>query len=109
MTERALSGRAPAVDPTPQAYPQQLAPTRFACGAQTWPLTVASFRTWRGSWWPAAQGQAINATVCAQSPRNLDLELEFNPARADCGFRAPLAPRLAGPSPSYGLPATGVK
>jgi hypothetical protein len=30
-----------------------------------------------------------------RSPKALDLEREFNPAVADCGCRAPLAPRLA--------------
>ncbi len=31
------------------------------------------------------------------SPTKTDLEGEFNPARAGCGFRAPLAPHLARP------------
>ena len=30
-----------------------------------------------------------------------DLEQEFSPARADCGYRAPLVPRLARPSQQY--------
>jgi hypothetical protein len=29
------------------------------------------------------------------------LEREFNPAVADCGYRAPLTPHLARPQPSY--------
>ncbi len=29
------------------------------------------------------------------------LEREFNPAIEDCGYRAPLAPHLARPQPSY--------
>ena len=36
-------------------------------------------------------------TYREQSPRNLNLEREFDPAIADCGCRAPLAPRLARP------------
>ena len=40
-------------------------------------------------------------TCREQSPRTLDLEREFNPAIADCGYRAPLAPRLARPHASY--------
>ena len=40
-------------------------------------------------------------TYREQSPRTQDLEREFNPAIADCGYRAPLAPRLARPLTSY--------
>jgi hypothetical protein len=40
-------------------------------------------------------------TYREQSPRDLDLEREFNPAIADCGYRAPLAPRLARPLTLY--------
>src|SRR5215207_1232268 len=34
------------------------------------------------------------------SPTGPDLEREFNPAKAGCGYRAPLAPRLARPAES---------
>jgi len=37
-------------------------------------------------------------TYREQSPRDLNLEREFDPAIADCGCRAPLAPRLARPN-----------
>src|SRR6266542_2239818 len=42
-----------------------------------------------------------NAT-CA-GPATPDLGREFSPAGADCGYRAPLAPRLARPPPWYRL------
>ncbi len=35
------------------------------------------------------------------SPTGLDLGREFSPARADCGYRAPLAPRLARSGSQY--------
>ncbi len=35
------------------------------------------------------------------SPTMPDLEREFNPAKAGCGYRAPLAPRLARPPGVY--------
>ena len=37
-------------------------------------------------------------------PRYANLEREFSPAIAACGYRAPLAPRLARPVRSYHLP-----
>src|SRR4029079_14627731 len=37
-------------------------------------------------------------------PRYANLEREFSPAIAACGYRAPLAPRLARPTPSYHAP-----
>ncbi len=45
----------------------------------------------------------------AASPEAPDLEEEFNPAKAGCGFRAPPAPHLAWPSPSVGFQPSGVK
>jgi len=37
----------PPVEPRHPAYRDQPAPTRRSCGTQKWPLTAASFRTWR--------------------------------------------------------------
>jgi len=42
-------------------------------------------------------------------PNEPALRQGFNPARADCGFRAPLAPRLARPELMYGCPHDRVK
>ena len=46
---------------------------------------------------PRRAGPGHQRYFPGQSPRSLNLEREFNPAIADCGFRAPLAPRLARP------------
>jgi hypothetical protein len=73
------------------------ATARRPCGTQRAPSTVASSRTWRGSQVSAAQDRTINTAWPRADRTTSDLGQEFDPARADCGFRAPLAPRLARP------------
>src|ERR1700682_771873 len=48
----------------------------------------------------AAQGPAFNASA-RDDPGSQALRREFDPAIADCGYRAPLAPRLARPRRLY--------
>ncbi len=44
---------------------------------------------------PSRRDRTINTTSRALTSGLQPLEREFSPARADCGYRAPLAPRLA--------------
>ena len=46
-------------------------------------------------------GTQLSTPRCRSSPTGSDLTGEFNPAKADCGYRAPLAPRLARPCVFY--------
>jgi hypothetical protein len=46
---------------------------------------------------PRRAGPGPQHRLSRQSLQSPDLEREFNPAIADCGYRAPLAPRLARP------------
>src|SRR5690606_34781393 len=46
---------------------------------------------------PRRAGPNPRRCMTRTRPRGPTLEQEFNPAVADCGFRAPLAPRLAQP------------
>jgi hypothetical protein len=43
----------------------------------------------------AAPDPAVNARVVGADPMTPPLGGEFDPAVADCGYRAPLTPRLA--------------
>src|SRR5204863_4541540 len=43
----------------------------------------------------AAQDPIVNAATRERGAGTTDLGREFSPAEADCGYRAPLAPRLA--------------
>ena len=56
----------------------------------------------------AAQDQTINAAH-RPTASGTALEREFSPAIADCGYRAPLAPRLARPQPSLPAGTSGGK
>lgn len=78
---------------------------RHPCGTQATPFTAASFRTSRGSRGPAAQDPTINVDPRDITRTRLRREREFSPAIADCGYRAPLAPRLARSRKVY--PGTG--
>src|SRR5690606_13839407 len=44
-----------------------------------------------------ARDPIVNATYSGQTPQKRSLGREFDPAAADCGYRAPLPPRLARP------------
>jgi len=62
--------------------------------AYRWPLKAASFRTWPGSRADIGRDPAIDAAIGALTTEAASLGREFSPARADCGYRAPLHPRL---------------
>jgi len=49
-----------------QAEPGQLARSRHPHGTRESPLTAASFRTWRGSWLPAAWDPDVFTTYPGQ-------------------------------------------
>lgn len=76
-----------------------LAPARCPDGTQGLPLTVATFRSWRGSQVLAAPDPAFNAALPRRAIHPL-LGKELYPAIADFGsllieFEVPLIPRLA--------------
>src|SRR5215216_6535128 len=72
-----MPGRTPSVEGVVEAVPATLAQTRLVRG--TWPSMLA----------------------CASpTSNNNPLGKGFGPAGADCGFREPLAPRLARPGPT---------
>ena len=78
---------------------ESLAPARCPDGTQGLPLTVATFRSWRGSQVLAAPDPAFNAALSRRAIHPL-LGKELYPAIADFGslfseFEAPLTPRLA--------------
>ncbi|MDK2871728.1 MAG: hypothetical protein PWQ16_1080 [bacterium] len=73
------------------------APAKHPRGTQRLPLTVAPFRAWRGSRISAARDPTLNASSLKLLLRKVTSWREFNPALADCGFRAPLPPHLARP------------
>ncbi len=91
---RPVSGRAPAVDLGPGLPP-------FACSDQVF-LRHPKVSTYRcflpdltGFAVLRRAGPGLQRRVTLAVSECLDLEREFNPAIAGCGFRAPLAPRLA--------------
>ena len=90
-------GRAPPLRRRPFSVSTRTAPARRSLGTRRALLTVASFRPWRGSQTSVATDPAFNTTLWGQRPKGLASEEDFNPATADCGYRAPLAPRLARP------------
>ena len=49
---------------------------------------------------PSPRRTSPSTPLGQNRPKTLSLEREFNPAVADCGYRAPLAPRLARPRDS---------
>ena len=71
--------------------------SRRSRGARRAFLIVASFRTWRGSEAFVARDPNINAAQQFRIIWITALRREFSLARADCEYRAPLAPRLAWP------------
>src|SRR4029077_14217349 len=60
-------------------------------------LTVASFRTWRGSETRAAQVPTFQRRLPRPVLRIQTSATEFGPAKADCRCRVPPAPHLARP------------
>src|SRR5579883_545912 len=50
------------------------------------------------------RGTQPSTSLTPQSPRRPSLEKDFGPAKADCGYRAPLVPRLARPRQSLAQP-----
>jgi len=66
---------------------------RHSRGARRVLFTVASFRIWRGSQVYVAQDPTLYIIARDMPSRGEG----FNPAIADCGYRAPLAPRLVRP------------
>jgi len=95
----AFLGRAPTVDRRPQAVPAIEVPAGVPRGTGGRLFTVAPFRAWRGSQTLLARDPTIITPIAGRRPRAYDLGREFDPARADCGYRAPLAPHLAQPRP----------
>ncbi len=95
----AILGRAPAVDRRHPAVPATEVPAGGLRGTGGCLLTVASFRTWRGSQTLLARGPTIITSIAGRYLKACDLGRDFDPARADCGYRAPLAPHLARPRP----------
>ncbi len=95
------SGRAPSVDhghhehaharSSDQACLRHATATAYRCFLPD--LTGFTDRRCTG---PDRQRHATHA-----GPATPDLGREFSPAGADCGYRAPLAPRLARPCPWY--------
>ena len=71
--------------------------SRRSRGARRAFLIVASFRIWRGSEAFVARDPNINAAQQFRIIWITALRREFSLARADCEYRAPLAPRLAWP------------
>ena len=93
-----MSSRAPSVDCVSRTRRRQPAQTGLPHDTRKGPLTVAFFRTWRGSRASAAWDPIINAASRRTCLEPINLGREFNPARADCGYREPPAPRLARPN-----------
>ena len=71
--------------------------SRRSRGARRAFLIVASFRTWRGSEAFVARDPNINVVQQFRIIWITALRREFSLARADCEYRAPLAPHLAWP------------
>ena len=92
------SGRAPAVELPAGLVLRQLAQIRLACGTRS----ISTY----GCFLPdltrfvalRRAGPDRQRRLTRTVPNEPALEQEFNPAVADCGFRAPLAPRLAQPT-----------
>ena len=74
--------------------------SRRSRGARRAFFIVASFRTWRGSEVFVARDPNINIAQQFRIIWITALRREFSLARADCEYRAPLAPRLAWPHSS---------
>src|SRR5574337_1997507 len=93
-----LIGRAPAVDRGYRAVPVTEVPAGFPRGTGACLFTAASFRTWRDSQTLLAQDPTIITPITGHRSKASNLGRGFDPARADCGYRAPLTPHLARPS-----------
>src|SRR5262249_60983294 len=94
-----IMGRAPAVD-TPvlrsppevgsgQGIPQHTGEATYPCSLPGLGGLVVS----------RCVGPSLHRLSAWLSPTREHLGREFDPARADCGYRAPLPPRLARPRP----------
>ena len=66
-------------------------------------LTVAVFRPWRGSRRAVVWDPSRYRSAPRPNPQNRAAAGEFSSAKADCGYRAPLAPRLARPTGQGGI------
>ena len=94
-------GRAPAVDSDRRLSPgRQLQPGLSAAPETNYLPLLPSGPDGVRSVSPR-RARLSTLTYREQSPRDLNLEREFDPAIADCGCRAPLAPRLARPRVCY--------
>ncbi len=91
-------GRAPAVDRGCRAVPVTEATAELPRGTGACSFTAASFRIWRGSQTLLARDPTIITPITGHRSKALNLGRGFDPARADCGYRAPLPPHLARPS-----------
>jgi len=70
------------------------APAELPRGTGACLFTAASFRIWRGSQTLLARDPTIITPITGHRSKASDLGRGFDPARADCGYRAPLPPHL---------------
>ena len=82
-----------------QASPWRPRPTTYGCFLSDLTGFAAARRT----------GPEHRYRSASQVPMAIALGREFDPAKADCGYRAPLVPRLARPIPLYAAAEALVK
>src|SRR5919112_1592136 len=95
--ERGIHGvdRAPLVDHATPACQRSLTPVGLSLRHPGRSVYGCYLPVLTGFAVPPPRGPFPSTSRTAASPEAPDLEEEFNPAKAGCGFRAPPAPHLA--------------